>query len=281
MIGATVLAGLFAVYAVFASRLDRMWITAPMVFVFAGALFGRYGLDWVHEPLSGEPVRSVTELTLALLLFADASTISLHEVEVDGGVPTRLLLLGLPLTMVLGTLVGMALFPSAGWAAMALIAVILAPTDAALGLAVVTNPVVPVRVRRVLNVESGLNDGIATPFVTWLLALVVADESAGHSSWALHAFEEIGLAILAAVAVGIGGGRLIAWTRRRGWTSATSEQLAVLALAFLSYEGALAIGGNGFVAAFASGILFGATTRHTFHEATEFTETLAMFSSFL
>ena len=182
MTGAAVLAGLFVLYAMFASRLERLWISAPMVFVIAGVVFGRHGLDLVRDPLNVEPVRAVTEVTLALLLFADASTISLHEVEADGGVPTRLLLIGLPLTMVLGTLMGMALFPSAGWATMALIAVILAPTDAALGLAVVTNPVVPVRVRRVLNVESGLNDGIATPFVTWLLALVAADEHVGRGT---------------------------------------------------------------------------------------------------
>jgi NhaP-type Na+/H+ or K+/H+ antiporter len=183
--------------------------------------------------------------------------------------------------MALGAVTGVLLFPGAGWATAALIATILAPTDSALGLAVVTNPVVPVRVRRALNVESGLNDGIAAPFVTLFLALVVADEQAGHAHWGLHSLGELGLAILGALVVGVGGGRLLVWSRGRGWTSRTSEQLAVLALALLAFEGAVAVGGNGLVCAFVAGILFGRASNHAFREQTEFSEAVALVLTFL
>ena len=186
----------------------------------------------------------------------------------------------LPLTIALGTVAARLLFPEAGWAAAALIASILAPTDAALGLAVVTNPAVPARIRRALNVESGLNDGIATPFVTLFLSLVIAEEGLGSGHWAAEAAKEIGLALVAAVAVGVLGGKLLVVARRLGWTSAISEQLVVLALSLLAYVGAVAIGGNGFVAAFVGGLLFGAATSSRMHEPVEFTETVGLFASF-
>ena len=173
------------------------------------------------------------------------------------------------------------MFPEVGWAAAALIATILAPTDAALGLAVVTNKAVPARIRRALNVESGLNDGIATPFVTLFIAIVAAEEALGDTAWGLEALKQIGLAIVAAVVVGYLGGKLLAFANDRGWTSEVSEQIAILALALLAYEGSVAIGGNGFVAAFAGGILFGAATRGRLAEPVRFTETLGLSASFL
>jgi NhaP-type Na+/H+ or K+/H+ antiporter len=281
MTGFAVLAGLFALYALFASRLERLWITAPMVFVVAGAVLGIHGVGLVRFAPDFEPAKTITELTLAVLLFADASTINLRGVKADGGVPARLLLVGLPLTIALGTVAAVALFPSAGWATAALVAAILAPTDAALGLAVVTNPAVPVRIRRALNVESGLNDGIATPFVTAFLALVVAGEGSGHGNWVLHSLRDLAVGLAVAIVVGVAGGRLLTWAARHGWTSKISRELAVLSLALLSFEAALVLHGNGFVAAFVAGILFGFTSRRAFREAAEFTETVALFASFV
>jgi NhaP-type Na+/H+ or K+/H+ antiporter len=157
----------------------------------------------------------------------------------------------------------------------------LAPTDVALGLAVVTNTAVPVRIRRALNVESGLNDGIATPFVTLFIAIVAAEEAIGETAWGLAALTQVGLAIVAAVAVGSLGGKLLALANDHGWTSGVSDQVAILALALLAYQGSVAIGGNGFIAAFAGGILFGAATRGRLAAPVEFTETLGLAGSFL
>ncbi len=181
--GLTTLAVVIVAYTLVASKLDRWWITGPMVFVAAGTILGPGGLDVLPFSLSSETVLTITELTLALLLFSDASTVRLGDVEGDAGLPRRLLFVGLPLTVVAGALLAYLMFPNVGWAAAALVATILAPTDAALGLAVVTNRAVPVRIRRALNVESGLNDGIATPFVTLFIAAAAAEESIGDTAW--------------------------------------------------------------------------------------------------
>jgi NhaP-type Na+/H+ or K+/H+ antiporter len=278
--GATALVAAFVVYGLFASRLERSLITAPIFFVVTGLVLGPSGAGILPSGLDSETTLVITELTLGVLLFADAATVRLREVEGDARLPVRLLLVGLPLTIALGTVAARLLFPEVGWAAAALIASILAPTDAALGLAVVTNPAVPARIRRALNVESGLNDGIATPFVTLFLTLLIAEEGLGSGHWAAEAAKEIGLALVAAVAVGVLGGKLLVVARRLGWTSAISEQLVVLALSLLAYVGAVAIDGNGFVAAFVGGLLFGASASPRMHEPVEFTETVGLFASF-
>jgi NhaP-type Na+/H+ or K+/H+ antiporter len=144
--GLAALAVVVVAYTLVASKLDRWWITGPMVFVAAGAILGPGGLDVLPFSLGSETVLTITELTLALLLFSDASTVRLSDVEGDSGLPRRLLFVGLPLTMIAGSLLAHLMFPGIGWAAAALIATILAPTDAALGLAVVTNRSVPVRI---------------------------------------------------------------------------------------------------------------------------------------
>ena len=280
MSGIVILTGVFVLYALVASRLERLSISGPMIFVLAGVLVGGRVTDRFHVSLTSEPVLLGVELTLALLLFADASTVRLRAVKDDARLPGRLLLIGLPLTIALGTVVAMVTFPGAGWAAAALVASILAPTDLALGLAIVTNASVPVRIRRALNVESGLNDGIATPFVTLFLTLVVSEEGKGSHGWVLEAGKEIGWALVVAIAVGAVGGILLRAAHRRGYTSAVSEQLAILALALLAYLGSVAIGGNGFIAAFVAGLVFGAATAGAMHEPTEFTETIGLFSSF-
>jgi NhaP-type Na+/H+ or K+/H+ antiporter len=279
--GLTAIAVVVVAYTLVASKLDRWWISGPMVFVAAGAILGPAGLNVLPLSVTNEVVLTVTELTLALLLFSDASTVRLREVEGDAGLPTRLLFVGLPLTILAGALVAHLVFPEIPWAAAALIATILAPTDTALGLAVVTNRSVPTRIRRALNVESGLNDGIATPFVTLFIAILAAEEGLGDRAWGLEALKQIGLAIIAAVVVGYIGGKLMVFTKDHGWTSDVSEQIAILALALLAYEGSVAIGGNGFVAAFAGGILFGAATRRRLDESVQFTETLGLSATFL
>ncbi len=280
MSGIVILTIVFVLYALVASRLERLSITAPMVFVLAGMLLGRSVTARFDISLTSEPVLLIVELTLALLLFADASTVRLQEVEGDAHLPARLLLVGLPLTIASGTVFAVLLFPGVGWAAAALAASILAPTDAALGLAIFTNRAVPVRIRRALNVESGLNDGIVTPFVTLFLTLLVSEEAGGGGRWVTEAGKQIGLALIVAIGVGVVGGVLLRAAHRRGLSSEMSEQLAILSLALLAYLGSVAIGGNGFIAAFVGGLTFGAATHGTLHGPTEFTETLGLFASF-
>ena len=281
MIGLAILSAVFISYSLVAARLDKWSITAPMVFVLTGTLIGLGAPEWLGPVGEPETVKHIAELTLALLLFADASTLRWRELREDGGLPIRLLLIGFPLTVLAGFGVGIWLVPAAGWAAAALAASILAPTDAALGLGVFTNRSVPGRIRRALNVESGLNDGMATPLVTLFLAVLIAQEETGPENWVAQSVKELGIAVLVAIAVGIVTGRLIDVAHDRGWTSPLSERLAVLATALLAYGGAVAAGGNGFVAAFVAGIVFAVASRGQLHEPVEFTEDLGMFASFL
>ena len=289
--GVAVIAAAFALYALLAARLDRAWISAPIVFVATGFLLGPSVLGVVEPSGERQTLLHLTELTLAILLFADASTVRLTRLREDAALPGRLLGIGLPLTIALGTVLAAPIL-GVPWALAALIGTILAPTDAALGLAVVTDRVVPVRIRRTLNVESGLNDGIATPFVSLFLTIVATEEAVRTGSWVVGAAIELGLAVVAALVVGGLGGLAFATARARSWATPVSEELAVLALAVLSYVGAVAVGGNGFVAAFAGGLLFafassardakpGDPMAAETREAVEFTETVGLFASFV
>lgn len=271
----------FIAYSLVAVRLDRWSVTAPMVFVATGAAIGLLAPDWVGFLGEPEPVKLIAELTLALLLFADASTLRWRELREDGGLPARLLLIGFPLTVLAGFGVGLAMVPDAPWAAAALIAAILAPTDAALGLGVFTNRSVPGRIRRAINVESGLNDGLATPLVTLFLAFLITQEGAEPTNWVANSVKELGIAVVMAIIVGSVCGRLIALAQAKSWTTGAPERFAILATAFLSYSAAVAAGGNGFVAAFTAGLVFSVASKGKVRESVEFTEDLGLFSSFL
>ena len=279
--GFAILAILIVLYAALAVKLGRWSITMPMVFVAVGLLLGPSGANLVTISPQTETVKRLTEITLALLLFADASTLKLEDVRDDAGLSVRLLTIGLVLTIAAGAVVALILQPQEGLAFACLLGAILAPTDAALGLPIFNNPRVPVRIRRALNIESGLNDGIATPFVLLFLAYAAVTEGQASGAWLSTAAIEIALAVLAGVAIGAIGGWLLTQTTRRGWASGGAEQLAILGLALAAYSGSVAIGGNGFIAAFVGGIVFRAVSRSRFVEPTEFTETFGTFLSLL
>ena len=267
-------------YALIAVRLDRLSISGPMVLLTVGVLLGPAGIGAVTAPETFEPFRMLAELTLALLLFSDASTIGLREAGGIAWIAGRLLAIGLPLTIAGGALIGWLLFPALGIGFALVLGSILAPTDAALSLPVLLDRAIPVRIRRAINIESGLNDGIAAPFVTLSLAIAVAEETTRSQHWLLAAGQQIALAIVVAMVVGGLGGRLTVEARRRGWASRASEILAVVALAIVAYAGATAIGGNGFVAAFGAGIAFRTTTALS-EPSVEFAESIGVAASYI
>jgi sodium/hydrogen antiporter len=265
------------VYALAAGRLDRWSVTAPFVLVVVGTVLGSGVLDVVHVAADAESIKVLAELTLALLLFADASTIRLRDAEEDVSVPSRLLAVGLPLTIGLGAVVAHLLF-DVSWAEAALVGSLLAPTDAALGIAVVTNKAVPARIRRTLTIESGLNDGIATPFVVFFLAVAAAE--ADHQHWVATSVKELALALVFGGGLGWLVGAVATRARRVGWTTPLSDALVVLVTALLAYEGAVALGANGFVSAFVAGSVFGTASRQELAPATELTEDVGLYASF-
>lgn len=272
--GIAILLLLIVLYAVVALWLGKRSITMPMVFLAVGALAGSHGLGWISFSLSSEEIKVIVEITLALVLFADSSTLSISQLREDVSLPARLLGLALPLVILCGGLLAFAFFPGEGIGFAFLIAATLAPTDAALGLPIFSNRRVPVRIRRALNVESGLNDGIATPFVTLFVALAVAEITHNISSWFTLAVIEIVVAVAVGAALGMLGGWLFAGAMRRRLTTRATEQIGTLALALGIYFGSVALGGNGFIAAFVGGLFFSYITRHKQHRAMEFTESL-------
>jgi NhaP-type Na+/H+ or K+/H+ antiporter len=248
-----VLMALLVGFSSLSRRLGRWNLTAPIVFVAAGLLLNvTLGAD--AEELGW--LRSLAEFTLALVLFTDAASVRPTQISRDGGFVSRLLLVGLPLTVLAGYLLAGALFPDGGGAAALLLAAMLAPTDAALGAATVSDRRIPVRVRRILNVESGLNDGLATPVVLFAIAMLAAG-GAGGDAGPVHAVREIALGVMAGAALGYAGGALLRTSERRDWSSPRSRAVGTLALAFLAYFGALAVEGNGFIATFVAGSFFG------------------------
>ena len=240
-------------WCVLAGRLERVGFTAPIVFVAAGFVFAE-GFDTLD--LGPEPVKVIAEVTLVWVLFGDASKVRWGQFRRDLGTYARLLGVGLPLTMALGAAAAMLVLGLDPWTAL-LLGAALAPTDAALGAAVMSNPRVPDGVRRALNVESGLNDGIATPIVLVAIAGVAASEGIAGVHGPGRAVLDLLVGVLVGAAIGGLGGVVTRRARHRGWLTEDLGGPAILALALLAYTGALLVDANGFVAAFVGGLVFG------------------------
>jgi NhaP-type Na+/H+ or K+/H+ antiporter len=275
MYGNLAILALFAfAYSLVAERLARTPVNGAVVYLAFGVIVGPVGLGWLDLGLGSEGIRTIAELTLALVLFTDASNANLGVLRQTVRLPRRLLLVGLPLTILLGVGVGALLFPELGLLQVAILATILAPTDAALGKAVVSNPAVPdpVRqglnvesvpdpVRQGLNVESGLNDGICVPILFTFLALATqsgAEGSTGALALRLVA-EEIGIGAGIGIGLAFAGARGLRAAADRGWVvPGPWARIPVVALAFASFALAQFAGGSGFIACFVGGLVFGA-----------------------
>ncbi|MHA6617753.1 cation:proton antiporter domain-containing protein [Pseudonocardia sp. DLS-67] len=250
------ISGSLFLWGIFSGRLERADLTGAIVFVALGGALAGTGL--IAVPAAAETLKPLVEITLVWVLFSDAAGVPFGEMRRDLGRIVRLLAVGLPLTVVAGWALAYWFFPHLGvWLAL-LVAAALAPTDAALGLPVVTNPAVPARVRRLITVESGLNDGIATPVVMFALAGAASAEGVAGAPGVREALVELGLGLVVGTGLGLGGGWLLRWVRSRGWAAEDFVGIAVLALALVAYAAALTVHGNGFVAAFCGGLAFGA-----------------------
>ena len=259
------------VYALVARRLAGWIVTPPLVFLVFG--FGLHRAGLLHVADARHVLHLLAEATLVIVLFSDAAAINLDALRMRHVWPLRMLLLGLPLTILLGGGAAYLLLPSWTIWEVALLAAILAPTDAALGQAVVTNPTVPERVRRALSVESGLNDGLALPAILFFGCIAVGGvHEHVQANWLIYALQQIGLGSLAGATIGWAGGRLMRGSYDRGWSTESFEGLGVLALAALSFFAAETIHGNGFIAAFVAGLAFGYVMRGRCRFVFEFME---------
>ena len=244
-----------------ARRMSGTILTGPMVFTFAGV--AAYFLTPVlasHLPAASSinvespTILKIGEVTLAIVLFGDATRISLKQAVVEGNFPARLLLVGMPLTVLLGAALAYWLFGEAipFWEA-AILATILAPTDASLGAVVVDSKLVPARVREALSVESGLNDGLSMPFFVLFFALAGFEMHGQSHTWVQFTIMQIGLGVLVGFLIGWAGGKLMNWSENRSWMFEGTHLIALLSLAIIAWGVANGLGGNGFIAAFVGG----------------------------
>jgi sodium/hydrogen antiporter len=273
MVDLVVLAAVVFAFGLVSRRLEGTVLTAPLVFVAAGVVLGPAGLGLVEFNLDEHTVLLLGEIALAIVLFTDAASTNLSSLRQNERLPLQLLGIGMPLTIALGTVVAALMLTDLTFWEAAIVGTVLAPTDAALGQAVVSNPRVPVRVRQALNVEAGLNDGLSVPFLALFLTLAVAQEELQPASyWIRFALEQIGFGVLVGVGVGLVGGWLVSRASRRGWMTDSFQRLALLALALIAWALADQIGGNGFIAAFVGGLAVGPTVEHVGERLIRFTE---------
>lgn len=260
-------------FGLVSERLHRSSLTPPMVFVAVGLAMGAGYITNDAGETEGL-LELLAEVTLILVLFTDASRIRLAALTADYALPFRLLAIGMPLAIVFGAVVAHGMFPDLTTWECVVLATVLAPTDAALGQAVVSSPAVPARIRQALNVESGLNDGIAFPLV--LVALAFASSQSGPppaNGWGMFTAKQIILGPIVGAAIGAIGGRLVDSAARARWMEHTFQQLSALALAILAFLLSEEVGGNGFMAAFAAGLALGNTGGKTCLVLQEFSET--------
>ena len=275
-----IVVAVIAIYCLFSRKIEASIITLPMIFAGLGLLLGQLGLNLVDEHVEREVVHTLAEITLILVLFADASRVKGQSLRMSSGIPVRMLLIGMPLTILLGTLVARWVSPEASWALAFLVAAILTPTDAALGQSVVTNKNVPDRIGQTINVESGLNDGLALPVV--LIAAIFAAGAQGMSEGmgnghapdniALFAALQVILGPIAGIVVGFLAAKGLDIAVKRDWATEVAQGLYMLSVAVIAFFGAELIGGNGFISAFVAGLVFGNTSKSPVTYIHEFME---------
>lgn len=254
-----VLAAFLLIYSLIAGRFESRLINGPLLFLLMGWLLGPGGLGLLSLSVNSEGIKLLAELTLVIVLFNDAANTNWQVLAANRALPIRLLLIGLPLTLLGGTLFGLWLYPDLPLLELAILSTILAPTDAALGKAVVSNPAVPAPIREGLNQESGLNDGICVPVLLLLLALIAPTEQ--HTGTGMLAMtlllEEIGIGLLVALVLTSLTIRLLKTSYLNGWQLPLWRQLTMPGLALLCFALAQTLGGSGFIAAFVGGLLMG------------------------
>lgn len=254
-----VFAAFLLIYSLIAGRFESRLINGPLLFLLMGWLLGPGGLGLLSLSVNSEGIKLLAELTLVIVLFNDAANTNWQVLAANRALPIRLLLIGLPLTLLGGTLFGLWLYPDLPLLELAILSTILAPTDAALGKAVVSNPAVPAPIREGLNQESGLNDGICVPVLLLLLALIAPTEQhAGTGMLAVTLLlEEIGIGLLVALVLASLTIRLLKTSYLNGWQLPLWRQLTMPGLALLCFALAQTLGGSGFIAAFVGGLLIG------------------------
>jgi NhaP-type Na+/H+ or K+/H+ antiporter len=260
-------------YGYFSKLLNRFNISGPMVFTAVGILLSPLMLGDELVQANSEAVQIVAEIALILVLFSDASALNLTQLKVHWRLPTRLLFVAMPITIIVATFTAQLFYPNEPLIYLFLLALILAPTDAALGKAVVSDTRIPETVRNTINVESGLNDGIVFPILLTTLAIISSGgEGSQNSGWLGYITQQISIGAFAGALVGWGGAKVAQMTIKREWMEHQYRNLIPIALAIFAYYFAEYFGGNGYIAAFFGGLFLGNTDQVLRGHVEEFAE---------
>lgn len=253
------LASFVLIYNLFAEKIEKTAINGPLLFLIFGVAIGPLFLDVFDITIDNESYMTLAELALALVLFTDASNTNMSVLKKNIKVPSKLLLIGLPITILFGYWVGVVIFDGFGWIELAILATALAPTDAALGKSVATNPSVPSKIRESLNVESGLNDGICVPVLLLFMAMFSSSTSGSIDfEFSIGLFlKEIGYGVLVGVVITFIASKLIKYSAARKWINGSRKAIIILGLSFTCFALAQWLGGSGFIACFTGGLLYG------------------------
>ena len=254
-------------YSAISGRVEKSRISGPILFVLAGLLLGPLGLGWFEDDISRVQIRVFADLTLALVLFIDAANSDTATLRSSFKIPARMLLFGLPGAIALGFGVALVLFDTLSVFEAAILGIMLAATDAALGKAVITNKAVPSRLREGLNSESGLNDGLCVPVLLVFIALAHGNGGGGSGAAPLKlVMEELGIGVIVGLAVTGAGAWVLTRYANKGWVSKVWVQISIPALAIACFSIAQSLHGSGYIAAFTGGMLFGIIAKDATHE---------------
>ena len=266
-----IIATIVLLYGYVSKLLERFNISGPMVFTLFGFLLSPLGIGHISLDLNAESVKIVAELALIVVLFSDSSTLNVRHFKEGYKIPTRLLFIGLPLTILFTTYAGTLFFSTTPLLYIIVMALILAPTDAALGKAVVIDKSVPKKIRSGINIESGLNDGIVFPLLIAVLLLISLHKELGSdNSWIIYLLKQISFGLVIGALSGFLGAKGLNFAQKKEWIESSYKNLIPLSLAILTYFIAEHLGGNGFIAVFISGLFFGSFTELLKEEQSNF-----------
>jgi NhaP-type Na+/H+ or K+/H+ antiporter len=269
---ALILASLVLGYAVVSGLIQRWCVAPALLFVIAGIVLGQPGLDVLHLGAGNQAFTILAQLALTVILFNQASELDLRTVARRGHLVVRLLAVGIPITVALGTLTAVLFLPVLPWWEAVCLAVIVAPTEVALIDALVRDRRTPEQVRYAMSVESGLYDGFALAALLGAVALASDEHHPARTRWAWFALRTELVSVAAGVVIGLVGALVISRSSRRGWMNDTWGQLATLALALISFEAGERLHASGFVAAFVAGLMFAMVARSTAGDRTARTQ---------
>ncbi|MDF1880038.1 cation:proton antiporter [Sulfurimonas sp. MAG313] len=245
-------------YGLFSKKLETLNISGPMIFLIVGVIVSPLGFDIANLSIDANIVKNIAEIALVLVLFTDSASINIKTFKHKWKVSARLLTIGLPLTIVFSTYSATFFFPSESLVNLLLMALILAPTDAALGKAVVLDKAIPEKIRQNINVESGLNDGIVFPMIITTILIISSHQELGEQNdWMIFLVKQISLGLIFGALTGMIGGKFLSFVVQKHWISDAYRNLAPVSLALLSCYIAEFFGGNGFISAFVAGMFFG------------------------